>query len=434
MKKIMLFIFLIISIEVNSQNTVLVLIHDTTVVSNHITRLADRDTFKVALNKIIGSFDLELIDSNSTLSNLNNYKSIIIQETSFDASICRYLGVTGKNALKNWLNSGTSQDKKSLVLIGGDLGYNYSRSASPGKDFALSHDLLKFNYRIDNGTLTGQYSIVGVGIDSGNTRTMTNAPIGGGYYPDGVQPLIGSTVLYKYSGRSAIDSVAAVGVVSSGYIGLSLFQDPRYFTNGNFYFVLFELIQYAVANGGIFSGMTPLELKPLTAILEGFYNGTSMISDTVIVELRTSAPPFLLVDETKILLDVNGHGTGGFINAVNGTPYYIVVKHRNAIETWSALPQTFTADSLSYDFTTASNKAFGNNLKLISGKWCIYGGDVNQDGIVESTDLNSVFMDNVTGATGYIPTDLNGDSITEIEDLNLVFTNNIAGVTKKTPP
>jgi len=176
-----------------------------------------------------------------------------------------------------------------------------------------------------------------------------------------------------------------------------------------------------------------IELTSFTALIEGLYDGNSMRPDTVTVELRNNTPPYSLVDQTKILLDNNGQGNGKFYEAVNGTPYYIVVKHRNSIETWSALPQAFTSGSLAYDFTTAADKAYGNNLKLINGKWCIYSGDVNQDGFVDTEDLNLVFIDNVNGSTGYIRTDLYGDLFTEIEDLIIVFRNNILGVERKTP-
>lgn len=171
-----------------------------------------------------------------------------------------------------------------------------------------------------------------------------------------------------------------------------------------------------------------LEITSFTALIEGFYNGSTMKPDTVTVELRNSTAPYSEVDQAKIFLNSNGQGSAKFFNAENGVPYYIVLKHRNAVETWSALPQSFSASTLIYDFTTASNKAFGNNLKLVGSKWCIYGGDVNQDGFVETADVNLVFTDNVNGTSGYISTDLNGDMFTEIEDLNIVFVNNILGV------
>jgi subtilisin family serine protease len=175
------------------------------------------------------------------------------------------------------------------------------------------------------------------------------------------------------------------------------------------------------------------EITSFTALLEGFYNGSTMIPDSVTIQLRNTVSPYPLVDQAKILLNNNGQGSASFTNVSNGTPYYIVLKHRNAVETWSALPQTFTANALIYDFTTASNKAFGNNLKLVGTKWCIFGGDVNQDGFVETADLNIVFNSNVNGVSGYVSTDLNGDMFTEIEDLNLVFINSVLGIMRKAP-
>jgi len=263
-----LFTFLLVPSELFSQQ-VLVLIHDTTVVTSQTQRLADKDSLKKALSVILPNYVLETIDSNSTLPNLSSYKSIILQETAFDAVICRYLGVAGRNSIKAWLNSGTAGDKKTLVSIGGDQGYNYSRSGSAARDLALTQTLLMYNYRLDNGTsaATG-YSIEGVGIDAGNTRTMTNTPVGSSYWPDAVQPL-GSTVLYKYSNRGASDSVAAVGVNQTGYLGISLFQDPRYFTNNNFQPVLLAALQYAVANGGTFPGLIPVELVSFAASVVG---------------------------------------------------------------------------------------------------------------------------------------------------------------------
>jgi hypothetical protein len=185
--------------------------------------------------------------------------------------------------------------------------------------------------------------------------------------------------------------------------------------------------------GIFYYSVNSFNLTSFSAMIEGFYNGTSMVPDTVSVELRNTSAPYALIDQTKILLNSNGLGTGKFYNVVNGTPYYLVVKHRNAVETWSSTPQTFAANSMSYDFTTGQNKAYGNNLKLVGAKWCIYGGDVNRDGFVEAIDLNLVYTGNVNGATGYTLNDLNGDMFTEIQDLNIVFTNNVLGVQRKAP-
>lgn len=179
---------------------------------------------------------------------------------------------------------------------------------------------------------------------------------------------------------------------------------------------------------------TFVELTSFTALIEGFYNGTSMKPDTITIELRSSTAPYAKIDEARIFLNSNGQGSGKFYSAVNGTPYYLVIKHRNSVETWSASAQVFTNGVLTYDFTTASNKAFGNNMKLINGKWCIYSGDVNQNGFVNSQDLNLVFNDNINGSSGYLSTDVNGDLFTEIDDLSIVFINSVLGRESVRPP
>ena len=158
-----------------------------------------------------------------------------------------------------------------------------------------------------------------------------------------------------------------------------------------------------------------LQLTSFKAIIEGLYNGSQMISDTVTVELHETSSPYALIDTSPVLLNNSGEGTGKFFNAENGIPYYVVIRYRNAIETWSAQPQTFSSNTLSYDFTSAQNKAYGNNLKLINGKWCIYSGDVNQDGLIDINDLNMVFTDNVNGLYGRNATDITGDLFTEIQ-------------------
>ncbi|MBK7160051.1 MAG: FG-GAP repeat protein [Ignavibacteria bacterium] len=74
----------------------------------------------------------------------------------------------------------------------------------------------------------------------------------------------------------------------------------------------------------------------LTMFIEGFYNSgsNSQVSDTILVELRNSTSPFALADQSTALVSANGTVQLKFGNAINGN-YYIAVKHRNSIETWS---------------------------------------------------------------------------------------------------
>jgi hypothetical protein len=165
----------------------------------------------------------------------------------------------------------------------------------------------------------------------------------------------------------------------------------------------------------------------LTAFIEGYTNagGTAMLvaPTAVTVELHTATSPYTLVESQTAPLTTAGVGTFNFTTAVNGTNYYVVVKTLNTIETWSANQQSFTGDALSYDFTNTGTQAYGSNMVQKGTKWCIYSGDVNQDGIVDGTDLGAIDNDNTNISSNPI-TDLNKDGIVDGTDLAIADNNN----------
>src|ERR1035437_6540964 len=158
-----------------------------------------------------------------------------------------------------------------------------------------------------------------------------------------------------------------------------------------------------------------------------------MLSDSVTVELHNSTSPYALVDSTKGLLDTNGIGTFTFTNAVNNMPFYIVVKSWNTIETWSASAQSFSSGALSYDFTSGATQAYASNMVQIGSKWCIYSGDVNQDGFINLSDYNPINNDSYNQVNGVVVTDLTGDQYTNLADYNIVNNNSYNLVTAHTP-
>ncbi|MDR3611744.1 MAG: FISUMP domain-containing protein [Ignavibacteriaceae bacterium] len=177
----------------------------------------------------------------------------------------------------------------------------------------------------------------------------------------------------------------------------------------------------------------------VTALIEALYvaGKTSMsLSPTITVELHDATSKAGI--ESRIgSLSTAGVGTFSFTSAVNGTPYYIVIKSVNTVETWSANPQSFTAGSLSYDFTTGVSKAYtdGSNppMALHNGKWCIYSGDLNQDGFVSGDDFTGVDNDNTL--FNYHPiNDLNGDGFISGDDDTFIDNNNSAFIGKQIPP
>jgi hypothetical protein len=171
-----------------------------------------------------------------------------------------------------------------------------------------------------------------------------------------------------------------------------------------------------------------------TALIQGLFDGSTMVPDTATLELHNSTSPYLPVESQKSLLNSSGSGTFTFSNALNGTPYFLVLKHRNGLETWSAAPMSFTSGALSYNMTTDQTQAYGNNLIQKGTKWCIYSGDVNQDGLVDLSDLIAVDNDNAGYKTGYNATDLNGDGLVDLSDLIIADNNNAAYVSKQVPP
>lgn len=190
------------------------------------------------------------------------------------------------------------------------------------------------------------------------------------------------------------------------------------------------------ADAGNFTKFT--KTLNLTMYIQGFYNsGTNvMVQDTVRVCLRNGSSPYAIVDSAKAYMSVAGTGSFTFTNISNGTPYYVQLKHRNSIETWSDNGETFAANTLSYDFTTASSKAYGNNMLSVDAspvRFGIYGGDVNQEGNVDLSDVLLVYNDASAFVTGYVKTDVNGDNITDLSDILITYNNSADFIVVKKP-
>ncbi|HQY19717.1 MAG TPA: hypothetical protein PK294_00365 [Ignavibacteria bacterium] len=147
--------------------------------------------------------------------------------------------------------------------------------------------------------------------------------------------------------------------------------------------------------------------------------------DTVTVYLAKSVAPYNYVDSaTNIIDSLSLSATFTYRNAVNGT-YYLVVKHYNSLETWSKAggETVMNGNIYNYDFTTSASKAYGNNLALRGTLYCIYSGDVNQDYIIDISDLSDVDNDVFTYASGFRPTDFNGDFVVEGRDMSIIDNN-----------
>lgn len=157
-------------------------------------------------------------------------------------------------------------------------------------------------------------------------------------------------------------------------------------------------------------------------------------ADQITVELHNPTTPFATAYSIpNVNLNMNDTVSVTIPASYSGS-YYIVIRHRNSIETWSANPVSFSGSVTSYNFTDAAGKALGNNLKMVTMfKYGIYAGDVNQDGAVDGSDLLACDNDNVSFVSGYVVTDANGDGSVDGSDLLMIDNNNVNFVGKVTP-
>jgi hypothetical protein len=202
----------------------------------------------------------------------------------------------------------------------------------------------------------------------------------------------------------------------------------------------------------------------LKLLIEGYYSGGGLMnnfgfggclavtsgqafnnSDTIRVSLVDSASHAIIAD-TFAIMHIDGTMSLSFPGVANGNRYFLKVLHRNALETWSSHTVPFVGGVATYDFTTAQNKAYGNNMVNSNDNmgWMFYSGDISdpgypgiqlghKDGIIEAQDY--LDMENAVSVikSGYVPEDLTGDGLVEAQDY-LIMENAVAAIRTATHP
>jgi hypothetical protein len=182
----------------------------------------------------------------------------------------------------------------------------------------------------------------------------------------------------------------------------------------------------------------------LTAFIEGYYVGNSKmqslfntpgvltektVSDIIQVALHYNTPPYDLAFVNNALINTDGTARVLFPASAIGSSYYVVLKHRNSLETWSASPVNIATLGASYNFSNAANKAFGNNLSdMGNGVFAMYSGDITQDGSIDFNDYPALDIASNDGILGYDANDLNGDASVDFNDYPLLDINSNNGV------
>lgn len=190
------------------------------------------------------------------------------------------------------------------------------------------------------------------------------------------------------------------------------------------------------ASGGCSGNMMQSRSLDLGVLIEGFYTPYGMTrSDSVTVSLRNTTSPYGIVESKKLNISAEGYLRANYFTISDTTDYYVVVNHRNALETWSAYVINFTGGNFySYQFISNNTLAFGDNEKylgtdsLFNDYYGIYSGDVNQDETIDLSDISIIYNEANLFVSGYVPSDVNGDDFVDLTDLTIAFNNAIAFV------
>jgi hypothetical protein len=182
------------------------------------------------------------------------------------------------------------------------------------------------------------------------------------------------------------------------------------------------------------------------AFLEGYYRGSNAMSaglyelgfisdptatDSVTVNIWKASNLSATNPDTTVKGFIRTNGRIAFSLPSRtiglGTNFYIAIKHRNSIETWSANP-ILSSGSVSYDFSTGLDKAYGDGTNapmknMGNGVYAIYGGDVNNDGTADATDLQITENDAYNFFFGYNASDCTGDGASDASDMQLIENN-----------
>ena len=220
----------------------------------------------------------------------------------------------------------------------------------------------------------------------------------------------------------------------------------------------------SLAGSGI---ANPFKLLNVTAMLQEYCNyGTGLMNQTHGIDWNTGNifnnfggtivdTLTILIRETNVTdpnnpctidyefnaenLNIDGTITPAMHIPAEMTGYrYIVIKHRNSIETWSD-SVNFSTDTIKYNFHTHISQFALDGGMYIDGSNLAYiwGGDVNQNGNIESEDATTIYLaalsSDETINNGYVICDIDGNGNVDSLDYGLVYSNELLGANTINP-
>lgn len=194
-----------------------------------------------------------------------------------------------------------------------------------------------------------------------------------------------------------------------------------------------DLMRDDLRSNGLIPTMSPYAEDVVTTTSAVFtVTGNNAIVDWVLVQLRDETDASVVIASKSGLLQRDGDIVG-----VDGvTPlefdersgdFYVSVNHRNHLGIISSQPISLSSTGANkVDFTATEMIVEGGALSVVllsNGKYAIFTGDNDDNGQVQSTDLNGVI--GLLGNAGYNSADMDMNGQIQTIDINSLLIPNI---------
>ena len=283
----------------------------------------------------------------------------------------------GGAVVTNVLCNGALTGAVDLSVIGGSGNISYTWNGLSG-----SQDL--------SNVAAGVYQVLvtdGAGCTSTASYTITQPPaltvVSGEISPscigedNGVvyTKISGGTLPYSYSWSAGTSFITPAfrGGINNSFLGTAgFFNDSTALdslTAGNYQLLVTD------ANGCTSSASIQLSnpanpcsvLVNLRVMIEGFYVGNEtmravadpvnspLLADSVMISLASPFPPYTIQYSATGMLGIDGNIQVVFPAVVWNNQWYLVIRHRNSIETWSKMPVLLGAGANFRDFASNSS-------------------------------------------------------------------------------
>jgi hypothetical protein len=381
--------------------------------------------------------------------------TLLFNQTDFDQNISNFsISISG-----SILTSAVARTSNLLAITSFVEVINISSITAFGKQ-RLSTSASAKIYYVSGASLLGNVIInapPGFLISTNSGAEFTNSislvPNEGVLNSTAVYVVFSPPGLNVYNSDIANTSKNAVSkfLAVSGYAYITDTACNSYLWNGVTYTSSGEKTFTTIGLGGLDSTATLLltinncsTTLHLKLFLEGYYNGSqsmsnplynlglaNQIDETDSIELNLWSPTYLnnLQPNFSIkgILKSDGHVFVSLPAGNFGQQFYVAIKHRNSVETWSSSP-ILIQDTTVYDFSNSSISAFNDGINpplknSNENDYLIYSGDINQDGAIDIFDMQVAENAASNFEFGYNVSDCNGDGSSDIFDMQIIENN-----------